>query len=234
MGVDVPTFDYILDSGFRTAWNSRTIPREDVNPRGLTRLGRRSLNAKGALGLLLHFLSGTMNKTSLQEMFALVPSVLSRYIEFAIGILSAVLKQIREARITWPSVAKMAEYSEMIKKRHPMIEGAFGFIDGLSLPVGTSLDPKIKQATYNGWLHAHQITNVIVFAPDGCIIGARINAPGSWHDLRTASHIYKKLKDCPNGHFLIADTAFPHTRANIRGKIKTPMKHWTQLGNDPA
>jgi hypothetical protein len=169
MGVDVATFDYILDSGFWNAWNLRTIPRDDVNPGGSTQLGRRSLDAEGALGLLLHFMSGTMNETSLQELFALVPSVLSRYIGFALTILSTVLPQIQEARISWPSAAKMAEYSAAIKRRHPMIDGAFGFIDGLSLPVGTSSNPEIEQVTYNGWLHAHWITNVIVFAPGGML-----------------------------------------------------------------
>ncbi|CUA71478.1 Cytoplasmic dynein 2 heavy chain 1 [Rhizoctonia solani] len=235
MGVNVATFDYMLDSGFRAAWNSRTIPRGDVNSQGLTRLGRRSLDAEGALGLLLHFLSGTMNETSLQEMFALVPSVLSRYIEFALGILLNVLKTIREARISWPTPAKMQKYSQVINDRHPNIVGAFGFLDGLSLPVSTSSDPEIEQATYNGWLHSHRTTNVIVFAPDGCIISSRINAPGSWHDSRTASHVYDQLRNkTPEGFFLVADTAFPRTSADLAGKIKTPLKVRARLSDNPV
>ncbi|GAB1526486.1 hypothetical protein RhiTH_009653 [Rhizoctonia solani] len=210
MGVDVSTFDYILDSGFCASWNSCAIPRGNVNPTGLVQLGRHSLDAKGALGLLLHFLSGTMNKTSLQQMFALVPSVLSCYIQFALGILATVLKLVRKACITWPLAVEMQQYSALIHAQHPTIQGTFGFIDGLSLPVGTSANPKIEQATYNGWLHDHRITNVIVFAPNGCILSAQVNAPGSWHDLRTAGHIYTQLKDkTPTGFFLIANTAFP-------------------------
>ncbi|CAE6449966.1 unnamed protein product [Rhizoctonia solani] len=113
--------------------------------------------------------------------------------------------------------------------------GAFGFIDGLSLPVSTSSDPEVEQATYNGWLHDHRITNVIVFAPDGCILSARVNAPGSWHDSRTAGHIYTQLKDkTPAGFFLIADTAFPRTSADMTGKIKTPLKERAALGEDPV
>jgi hypothetical protein len=45
MGVNVTTFDYILDLGFCLAWNSCPIPWEDVNSQGLTRLGRHLLNA---------------------------------------------------------------------------------------------------------------------------------------------------------------------------------------------
>lgn len=46
--------------------------------------------------------------------------------------------------------------------------GAFGSIDGVNLPVQTSgLDPELENATYNGWLHAHRVSSVLVFAPDG-------------------------------------------------------------------
>ena len=69
----------------------------------------------------------------------------------------------------------------------------------------------------------------------GCIISARINAPGSWHDSRTAGHIYGQLKNkTPDGFFLIADTAFPRTSADLRGKIKTPLKDRANLGQDPV
>ncbi|KAI0726542.1 hypothetical protein C8Q72DRAFT_765923, partial [Fomitopsis betulina] len=54
MGVDVATFHYILDNGFARRWNSTAIPRTNTNPRGQPRLGWRSLDAAGALGLYLH------------------------------------------------------------------------------------------------------------------------------------------------------------------------------------
>ncbi|EUC60429.1 DDE family endonuclease, partial [Rhizoctonia solani AG-3 Rhs1AP] len=235
MGVDVAMFDYILDSGFRVIWNQRPIPRGDVDPMGNARLERRSLDAEGALGLVLHFLSSTMNETSLQEMFALVPSVLSRYLEFSLGILATVLKDnIREARICWPTPTEMRKYAKKIRKRHQAIVGAFGFMDGLSLPVGTSDDPEIERLTYNGWLHSHRITNVLVFAPDGCVISAQVNAPGSWHDSRTAANVYEQLRTrTPNGYFLIADSAFPRVGADLAGKIKTPLKERARLADDP-
>ncbi|CAE7160568.1 unnamed protein product [Rhizoctonia solani] len=176
-----------------------------------------------------------MNEASLQETFALVPSVLSRYLEFSLGILATVLREnIREARICWPTPAEMGAYAKTIRKRHRNIVGAFGFMDGLSLPVGTSSDPEIEQSTYNGWLHSHRITNVLVFAPDGCIISAQVNAPGSWHDSRTATNVYQQLRTkTPNGYFLIADTAFPRVGADLAGKIQTPLKERARLADDP-
>ena len=43
----------------------------------------------------------------------------------------------------------------------------FGFIDSLKLPVEESLDQDIENAMYNGWLHDHYISNILVFSPDG-------------------------------------------------------------------
>ncbi|THU96941.1 hypothetical protein K435DRAFT_965717 [Dendrothele bispora CBS 962.96] len=49
--------------------------------------GGRCLGAAGALGLVLHYLESAMRKIELQEIFALVPSVLSRYLDFSLDIL---------------------------------------------------------------------------------------------------------------------------------------------------
>ncbi|KAF8748951.1 DDE superfamily endonuclease [Rhizoctonia solani] len=199
MGVDVATFNYILLSGFCYLWLTHPIPRDDVNPSGATQLGQRSLDAEGGLGVLLHYLSGTMNKTSLQQIFALVPLVLT-------------------SRICWPKPDKMQEYLQAIQLRHPSVIGGFGFLDGLSLPIGASSDADIKS-----------------LCPNGCVIAAKVNAPGSWHNSRTAAHIYNLLQDkTPAGFFLIADTAFPCAGGNdLAGKIKTLLKHKDALPNNP-
>jgi hypothetical protein len=167
MGVDVATFDYIMDSGFEYGWDTQPIARNDINPAGAPRIGGRSLTATGGLGLLLHHLLSTVPETGLQQIFALVPSVLSRYISFALPILLSVLRENAFGAISWPNPAAMQAYSDIIKKRHPRIDGAFGFMDGLNLPVGASTDPNIENATYNGWVKSHKISSVFVFAPDG-------------------------------------------------------------------
>ncbi|KDN41846.1 hypothetical protein RSAG8_07217, partial [Rhizoctonia solani AG-8 WAC10335] len=187
MGVDVTTFEFILDHGFHTAWNTYTIPWGDVNPEGLTRLGRRSLDAEGALRLFLHYLSGTMGETNLQQVFALVPSVVSRYIKFAMGIMLALLRRLPDGRITWPTAEKMQEYSDVINKHHPAITGAFGFLDGLSLL------PHIMDGCMHIRLVIFLSLHQMVKLPVGTIIVAKINAPGSWHDSRVATHIYRNL-----------------------------------------
>src|SRR4051812_37232520 len=78
LGIDVDTFDYLMDLGFRNAWETRPIKRSDTNQAGASRIGARSLDAAGGLGIALHFLCSTMSEVSLQIIFALVPSTVSR------------------------------------------------------------------------------------------------------------------------------------------------------------
>lgn len=68
----------------------------------------------------------------------------------------------------------------------------------------------------------------------GVIIGAKINAPGSWHDSRVARGLYEKLRsETPEGYYLVCDTAFPCGTDQIQGKIKAPKKDGTWWPADP-
>jgi hypothetical protein len=167
MGVNVATFQYITDAGFEYGWDTQAITRNDINLAGNPRLGARFLTAAGGLGLLLHHLSSTVPETVLQQISALVPSVLSRYISVALGILLSVLRNDADGASWWPNTETMQCYLDLIKKRHPLINGAFGFMDGLNLSVGASSDLNIENTTYNGWVKALQISSEFVLAPDG-------------------------------------------------------------------
>ncbi|KAB5589204.1 DDE family endonuclease [Ceratobasidium theobromae] len=179
-----------------------------------------------------------MNETALQIIFALVPSTVSRYINFAMDLLLDVLERIPEGRLCWPTPDVMHISLEIINRKHPnaqYLAGAFGFMDGLNLPVSTSKDEAKQNANYNGWLHAHVISNIIVYSPDGTIITAVVNAPGSWHDANVARPVYALLRDkTPNGFFLIADSAFPKLGSGVEQKIKVPLKSGTRIRGTQA
>ncbi|KAJ7195965.1 hypothetical protein GGX14DRAFT_403699 [Mycena pura] len=166
MGFDTTTFDYIIDNGFGAAWYATPIPRTDVSMVGDPRPWRRSLDAAGALGLVLHFLNSTMREISLQQIFALIPSTVSRYLSFALDILLGILRRMPDAAIRWPStVDEFQLYNDSIVVRHPRLTGAFAAIDGLALPLQTADDEELENATYNGWRSEHFINSVLVFSP---------------------------------------------------------------------
>ena len=245
MGFNVATFHAILKAGFAQRWCPTPIPRADVNPAGRTRLNGRSIDAPTALGLVLHYISSTVHKIALQEIFAIVPASASRYITFGLKIFLATLREMPDARISWPQGDKFQQLNDLIRTRHPQLTGAFASIDGLNLPIQTSGNQDIGNASYNGWLNEHFVSSVLVFTPNGTffggparetrlltsfdhtglIIGAHLNAPGSWHDSRVAQPIYRRLlNDTPAGVYLVADTALTRGNQVIDGHIKAPLK----------
>ncbi|KAF8236270.1 hypothetical protein L208DRAFT_1391077 [Tricholoma matsutake] len=80
MGFDVETFNFMINSGFRELWDLTPIPRDDTSSSGNPWPGGRSLDVNGALGLVLHYLNSMATELSLQEIFGLIPSTVSRYI----------------------------------------------------------------------------------------------------------------------------------------------------------
>lgn len=151
MGFDVKTFHYILDSGFAELWNTTPIPREDVSQAGHPRLASRSLDAAGGLGLVLHYVSSAMVDTSLQEIFAIIPSTTSRYLDFVQDILLQVLSILPEGDVQWwENQQELEEDRNLVSARHPELDGAAGSADGLGLLVGSSSDPELENATFNG------------------------------------------------------------------------------------
>ena len=168
MGFDVATFHAILNAGFDAAWIMTPIPRADNRGTGNTRPGARSLDAAGALGLLLHYLNSTMREISLQQIFALIPTTVSRYITFGLKIILDILRRMPDAAIQWPEHHDdFSAYNGMIVARHPRLTGAFGSVDGLNLACQTADDEEIENATYNGWLCEHFVSSVLVFSPKG-------------------------------------------------------------------
>ena len=167
MGVDVETFHTILDSGFQDRWDSTPIPRPDVASRAQPCLGAHSLKSSGALGLILHYLNSGMLEVSLQQIFALIPSTVSRYLDFAKTIILETIRTMPAGAISFPCGDEFEQENQLIIARHPLLLGAFGSVDGLALPAQTAEDPEVENATYNSWKASHFISNVLAFSPQG-------------------------------------------------------------------
>jgi hypothetical protein len=109
-----------------------------------------------------------MPKVSLQQIFALIPSTTSWYINFLFSILLPTLHKIREAGIFWPEGDEFEELTDLVViARYHLLTGAFGTMDGLNLAVQVSKNQEIENAAYNGWLHEHCVSSVLAFASNG-------------------------------------------------------------------
>ncbi|KAG2353241.1 hypothetical protein BDR07DRAFT_1433965 [Suillus spraguei] len=69
MGVDVSTFSLLLTAGFVQAWYETPIPHEDVSAHETSRIDKCSLDAAGALGLVLHYLNSTIQSHRMHMCF---------------------------------------------------------------------------------------------------------------------------------------------------------------------
>ena len=146
MGIDVATFEHVLNEGFAEMWNTSAIPHNDISLVALPCIDRHSLDAAGALGLTLHYLASTMRELSLQQIFGLIPSTVSCYLSFSLQILLEVLCKIPAAHIEWPRGETFNHFTHHIIEWHNHLFGTFGFIDGLKLPVEESSDQDIENA----------------------------------------------------------------------------------------
>ncbi|KAJ3870934.1 hypothetical protein F5051DRAFT_446896 [Lentinula edodes] len=121
MGFNVAFFDKLLEGGFEEQWISQVIPCRDVACSSTPRVYRRSLDAAGALGLVLHYLNSTILEISLMEIFALIPTTVSQYISFALEILCNLLHSIPDASIRWPKDHEFIQNETLILARHPLL-----------------------------------------------------------------------------------------------------------------
>ena len=108
-----------------------------------------------------------MLEVSLAQVFALVPTTVLHYVTFALRILLFTFRCMKEAHIHWPVDDEFQEYNYLVLAWHPLLVGAFGTMDGLNLPVQTSQEQEIENATFNGWLQDHFISSVFAFGAEG-------------------------------------------------------------------
>ena len=117
----------------------------------------------------------------LQGWFGLSGTAINVWFRFGVKVIIAILK-IDKCKISMPSDEKILEYIKMINTKHPVLKNVYCVCDGLKIPIQQPKGYYKQGKYYNGWQHGHYITNLFVFAPDGMIIFALLNAPGSVHD----------------------------------------------------
>ncbi|KAG7336804.1 DDE superfamily endonuclease [Nitzschia inconspicua] len=171
---------------------------------------KRSIDAKGALALVLMWYrtKGAVSRT-LCLIFGLTMTPMQKWLQFAKRCL---FKALKDYAPKMPTEEKTKQYMDAISKRYPCIPHVAFASDGLKLPIEPPANDRKQNAFYNGWKHSHFISNVFVFAPDGSIPCAVINAPGCLHDSTVADYgwMYEKLDDIYDkyGAMTVVDSAF--------------------------
>ena len=168
------------------------------------------LDSFAQLGVYLHYINSTMKIKTLCQIFGASFSTIYRILCKLWVLVPLKLGRYPKCKVVWPDNVKKQYLASLVCRRYPRIKNVIGFVDGVKFPVHSSDDPEEQNADYNGWLCGCYVNNVFVFSPEGLIIFASINNPGSWHDAVSARDLYKILIE-ENDYAIAADTAFPST-----------------------
>lgn len=215
----------------RSAFNTlkRVVFLHDIPKR----TGRKGLlNNHGKLGLLLFYLSSTMRLKELCLIFGITPSTASSIILEMLPKVTNILRKLPSSRIKFPSHNKMQYYANLVFQRNPTVNNIIGFVDGLSLKVQCSDFDEDQRRYYNGYYHDTCCNNVFAFAPDGKIIYACINFPGSLHDSQVAARLSALVIEKIGNFALCVDQGFPRS-GELYGKFVGPIDEKTRENLSP-
>ena len=130
------------------------------------------------------------------------------------------------ARIEWPTQVEMRVFANLISEYQPILSNKCLFLDGTTIQVQRFTNSWKQREYYSGKAKVTCVNNILVFAPDGCIVFARLNCPGSQHDVRAMGELRDILlndEEFPRPFGVQADSAFPHV-GFFRGRVETPLK----------
>lgn len=198
-GLDFATFDW-LAGNFAELYDTHS-PWVDQTNGNIVRLqprqkGRpRMPSAIDCLGLCLTWTRTRGSCSILQMIFGLTLNPVSMYLRFGRRILITVLRKEPDTAIKVPSIDTIRQYQNIIRQRHPLLDGCWCTMDGLKLKIQQPADRVKENNLYNGWKHDHYVGAVVVFCPDGTIPIVCYNVPGCVHDSLIAEwgSIYDKL-----------------------------------------
>jgi hypothetical protein len=209
MGLDVAAFHKLMPE-FNRLYCKFTLAGKKITSKHAS-LSQRVLDSASVLGLLLHWLATKAEEKYLCLIFGCVDGTLNRYKNFGIGILMKVLRIRKDCRVDFPNKHEQQELAKLVQKKEPLVEGVWGFLDGLNLQSRSPGDIDAQNAMYNGWLHGTHASCIFVWRADGLLAHATLNAPGSWHDALLGSlGLYSSLdRRCHGVSAIACDSAFP-------------------------
>ena len=100
----------------------------------------------------------------------------------------------------------------MVALREPLIRNVAGFVDGCSIKIQCTSETAIQNAYYDGFVCDTTVNNVFLFSPEGKIVHAAYNFPGSWHDSAVAFDLIEtvlRMGDQGLDYAFCVDQGFP-------------------------
>lgn len=182
----------------------------EIRKLSMTRVGRpNSLTCVDQVGLYIMYVSSRMRLKDLSLIFGVLKYQVSVYVRAIRARIISKLANHPEAAVIFPDDEKKAYFASLVRIREPCCTDVIGFTDGLSIPVQCSEDEIQQNAHYNKYHADTMCNNVFCFSPEGKIIFAAVNYPGSWHDSQVCSQFIRLVRRKLGLYKICVDQGFP-------------------------
>lgn len=242
-GLDRACFSDILQD-FAPIFDNHSpysLPEDDGHVRQLPKRDKkgrpRKVKAHSCLGLTLFWTRTTCYQWTMGPFFGMVSTCVSLWLRFGKRVLARVLMNRPEAQIRMPSDTEVLGFINAVSKKHPALLNVGYVGDGMKILFEKASDHRKQSMFYNGWKGDHFITNLFVFAPNGKIVAAILNCPGTMHDSELAMvgdpSVYQKLDAWYETYGLkcVMDSAFCTTNRQSIIKSIPREKLWAYSEN---
>lgn len=107
--------------------------------------------------------------------------------DFAIEVLQHMFTTILNPlwKLEWPTEEEIGLSAQLLEKNRnygPLLKGVFSVMDGAHFRNADYTNLDIQNGFYDGYSSDVEITNLLVFDFNGCLIHCGLNYPGSWND----------------------------------------------------
>ena len=152
--------------------------------------------------------------------FGMTQTMYLNCLRVALTIFVDVLEFNEKSRVWWNKTPQALKRTAEMTASFIEIPNVVAMIDGQKLPSACPADPADQNADYNGWTKETNRNVILLWNPDGTIIDAVINAPGSFHDSKTTKWggIYDHISSLPHPYIVVCDDAFV-TSGELHGKL---------------
>jgi hypothetical protein len=178
------------------------------------------INFRAQLGLFLMWTCSRMRLKDLCLLFECLPS--SAHSKKFLPRTASVLRKYPDARIKFPDIPELARLAALVQLREPLVSNVSGFIDGCSFKIEFFSDLGIQNAYYDEFTCDTCVNHVFLFSPEGKILHAAFNFPGSWHDSTVSMDLVKQFLALEDNVFAYyVDQGFPR-KSHLLDKFVGP------------
>ena len=191
-----------------------------VGKKKKARCKRRKFRNRDIVAIALKFLLSNAELKNLHVQFGSAVSTFNELAWFGIDCFVVCVGRCDLGKVFWDRseehLSRCAERTKLFLD----ISGVVAMVDGDKLGSKSPSDHLLQNRDYNGWTKDVNRNVVLVWDVFGKIVDAAVNAPGTFHDSRTAwwCKIYDRCKDLPKGYKCCCDDAF-YTKGELMNKL---------------